>query len=208
MVAILQIRRAVVAAGAALVLAGVLAACGASSTPVAAPTTGGVSPSAAASGAVGSASAAATTSPSAAAVGPSFAPDACATLVTKDEIETSIGGTVGRLELNGKSDAVVGIPPYGGSLCWYPITDGVFVQLTVGHAPDAASLAGALATYKTRNPGTEVSGLGDTAYSSDNGLMVVDGARFVCVTIFSSTLESAASDAAQVDLAKKVLARW
>ena len=93
-------------------------------------------------------------------------------------------------------------------MCWYPITNGVFVQLTVGQAPDAGSLATALANYKAKNPGKDVSGLGEAAYSSDNGLMVIDGPRLIVVTIFSTEMDTAASDAAQVTLAKKVLERW
>ena len=202
-----QIRWAVVAGAAALLVAAVLVTCGGPTvTPTPQEPTAVASASTAAS--VVAPSTSASSSPSAAGVTASLAPDACATLVTKDEIEAAIGGTVGTLELNGKSDVNVGIPPYGGSLCWYPITKGVFVQLTVGQAPDATSLATALATYKAKNPGTEVSGLGDAAYSSDNGLVVIEGARLIAVTIFSTEMDSAASDAAQVALAKKVLERW
>ena len=207
MLAISQTRRAVLTSVTALVVSVCVTACGASAG--VAPTTqesAARSPSAGVS--VGVPSPMATTTPSAAEVVASFAPDACATLLTKDEIEAAVDDTVGKVEVNGKSDAPVGIPPYGGSLCWYPLTNGLFVQVTVGQAPDAASLAGALATYKTKNPGTEVSGLGDAAYSSDNGLMVVDGARLLCVTIYSTKMDHAASEVVQIALAKKVLARW
>jgi hypothetical protein len=208
MTAISQIRRVVSATRAALVVSVFVAACGASTggAPTARESAVVGSPSAAVS--VGVPSQTATTTPSAAEVVASFAPDACATLLPKDEIEAAVGDTVGKVEVNGKSDAPVGIPPYGGSLCWYPLTNGLFVQVTVGRAPDAASLASALATYKTKNPGTEVSGLGDAAYSSDNGLMVIEGARLLCVTIYSTKMDHAASEGVQVALAKKVLARW
>jgi len=212
MVPMSRTRRIAVVTAAALTLSVLIAAC-AASTPQTASTAPTVTPSPEDSAVVGSVAVSEptpTTSPSAAEAAASFAPDACATLIPKSEIEAAIGGTVGKLEVNGKSDAVVGIPPYrGDSLCWYPITNGIFVQVAIGHAPDAASLASALATFKAKNPGEDVSGLGDAAYStSDNGLMVIEGSRLVVVTIFSSDLDTAAAEAAQVSLVKKVLERW
>jgi hypothetical protein len=138
----------------------------------------------------------------------SFAPDACAVLVTKAEIEQAVNAKVGPIQVNGKSDAPIGIPPYGGSLCYYPIEAGGFVQITVGSGPDAASVESAYASYKTHYPGSEVAGLGAAAHSSDSSLAVVDGPRLVTVTVFSTTLDTPTTDAAQVALAEKVLGRW
>jgi hypothetical protein len=128
--------------------------------------------------------------------------------VTEAEIEKAVGAAVGPVELNGKSDAPIGIPPYGGSLCYYPITAGGFVQVVVGSGPDAASVASAYETLKTRYPGKDLTGLGGAAHTSDSALVVTDGSRLISVTVFSTSMDTPATDAAQVALAKTILDRW